>query len=153
LAKATVKMPEDFLKKISGLGSETDRITTKALEAGAQVMYQVVKANLQSVIGMDRSKNTKYENTGQLIYLLGVTPTEINNKGNTDIKIGWPKVRIGRGSMNTRYRLYAAGIATILEYGKHNQKARPFMAPAIRKNKDRCLEVMTQTLESEIARL
>ena len=33
MAKADIKMPEDFLRKLSTLGSKTDEISEKVLEA------------------------------------------------------------------------------------------------------------------------
>ena len=55
MAKCTVKMPEDFLMKISRLGERTDEIIPKVLEAGASVVEDKVRSNLSAVVG----KNTK----------------------------------------------------------------------------------------------
>ena len=51
MAKATWKMPEDFLMKVSRLADKTDEIIPKVLEAGAEVVEDKVRSNLQSVIG------------------------------------------------------------------------------------------------------
>ena len=56
MAKAEIKMPEDFLKRLSKLGNKTDDITEKVLNAGGEVVLAKVKSNLSSVIGRD----TKY---------------------------------------------------------------------------------------------
>lgn len=51
MAKVDIKMPEDFLLKISRLGSRTDEICEKVLEAGAEVVESKVRSNLSAVIG------------------------------------------------------------------------------------------------------
>ncbi len=51
MAKVEVKMPEEFLLKLSRLGERTDEIIPKVLEAGGEVVLSKVKSNLQSVIG------------------------------------------------------------------------------------------------------
>ena len=51
MAKVQMKMPEDFLMKVSRLADKTDEIIPKVLEAGAEVVEDKVRSNLQSVIG------------------------------------------------------------------------------------------------------
>ena len=59
MAKVDMKMPEEFLLKLSRLGEKTDEIIPKVLEAGGEVVEAKVKSNLQSVIG----RSTKAEIT------------------------------------------------------------------------------------------
>ena len=56
MAKATLKMPEDFLMKLSRLGEKTDEIIPRILEAGGEVVEAKVKSNLQNVIGNDTNE-------------------------------------------------------------------------------------------------
>ena len=65
MAKATVKMPEEFLKKLSRLGAKTDEITTKVLESGSEVVFDRVKINLESVVGRDTKVESR--STGELV--------------------------------------------------------------------------------------
>ena len=51
-----MKMPEDFLLKISKLGSNFDSVADTVLQAGGEVVLKKVKSNLSSVIG----RGTKY---------------------------------------------------------------------------------------------
>lgn len=51
MAKADVKMPDDFLLKLSKLGDKTDEIIPKVLESGGEVVVETVKSNLQGTIG------------------------------------------------------------------------------------------------------
>jgi len=69
VAKVEVKMPEQFLLKLSRLGERTDEIIPKVLEAGGEVVLSKVKSNLQSVIG----SGTKYPSraTGELVNAFG----------------------------------------------------------------------------------
>ena len=53
MAKVQIKMPEDFLLKLSRLGDKTDEILPKVLEAGGEVVLEKVRGNLQAVIGRD----------------------------------------------------------------------------------------------------
>jgi hypothetical protein len=65
VAKVEVKMPEEFLLKLSRLGERTDEIIPRVLEVGGEVVLSKVKSNLQAVIG----SGTKYPSraTGELV--------------------------------------------------------------------------------------
>ena len=143
MAKATIKMPDDFLKKLSKLGDKTDEITTKVLETGADVVYKKVKSNLEAVVG----KDTKYESksTGELINALGVSSVRQDKNGNSNIKVGFSEPR-SDGKSN-------AMIANIIEYGKHGQEAKPFLKPAKSATKKSCTDAMINKLEEEISKL
>ena len=65
MAKAIMKMPEDFLMKISKLGEKTDEIISRVLEAGGEVVEAKVKSNLQAIIGKDTKEESR--STGELI--------------------------------------------------------------------------------------
>jgi HK97 gp10 family phage protein len=140
MAKVDVKMPEEFLLKISRLADKTDEIVPKVLEAGGEVVLAKVKSNLQSVVG----KGTKYpsESTGELEAALGVTTAKQDRDGNYNIKVGFAEPRSDGGSN--------AKIANIIEYGKHGQPAKPFLKPAKSASKSACIAAMTAKLEEEI---
>ena len=143
MAKVDVKMPEEFLVKLSKLGSSTDRIAERVLEAGGEVVLKKVKSNLAGVVG----KNTKVESrsTGELEASLGLSPARPDKNGNHDIKVGFAEPRSDGGSN--------AKIANILEYGKHGLPPRPFLKPAKTASKKECMSVMAQTFEEEVAKL
>ena len=143
MAKVDMKMPEEFLTKLSKLGSNTDTIAERVLEAGGEVVLQKVRSNLAGVVG----KNTKIESrsTGELERSLGLTPVKPDKNGNYDIKVGFAEPRSDGGSN--------AKIANILEYGKHGMPPKPFLKPAKSATKDECLRVMAQTFEEEVAKL
>ncbi len=143
MAKVNVKLPEEFLKKLSTLGSRTDEVATKALEAGGEIILARTRANLIGVIGKDIKSESR--STGQLVRALGLTPVRLDRNGNYNIKIGFDEYR-NDGTSN-------AGVANIIEYGKHNQPAKPFLKPAKIQTQKQCLERMKQVIEEEIAKL
>ena len=51
MPKIEVKMPEEFLLKLSRLGDKTDEIIPKVLEAGGEVVLARVRNNLSAVVG------------------------------------------------------------------------------------------------------
>ena len=90
-----MKMPEDFLLKISKLGSDFDSVADTVLQAGGEVVLAKVRSNLSSVVG----RGTKYDSrtTGELAGALGLSPTKLNRDGNHDIKVGFAEPRSDGG--------------------------------------------------------
>lgn len=143
MAKVTVKMPEEFIKKMSKLGQNTDKITESVLKAGGSLVMDKVKNNLSGVIG----KNTKVKSrsTGELVSSLGLSGVKQDRKGGSNIKIGFAEPR-SDGESNAK-------VANILEYGKHGQSAKPFLKPAISSTRKACITIMESTLDEEIKKL
>jgi len=133
MAKAEIKMPDDFLQKISRLGDQTDAIVEKALKAGGEVVRDQVQANLRSVLSGG--------STGELEGALGVSPPKVDRNGNFNVKVGFDEPRSG-GDSNAK-------IAGILEHGKHNQPPRPFLKPARSQSRNTCIEKMKSVLDEE----
>ena len=140
MAKCDIKMPDEFLQKISRLGSDFDAVATDVLEAGGEVVLSKVKGNLSAVIG--KGTKTESRSTGELVSALGVSPAKLNRDGNHDVKIGFSEPR-SDGESNAK-------IANILEYGKHGQPAKPFLKPAKTASKDECISVMQRKLEEAL---
>lgn len=76
MAKAQMMMPENFLDRLSKLGSQSDAIAEKVLEAGGKVVLAKVQSNLSSVIG----RGTKYDSrsTGELERSIGLSPAKLD---------------------------------------------------------------------------
>ena len=113
MAKADVKMPDEFLSRISRLGAQTDSIAEKVLQAGGEVALAKVKSNLKSVVGS--GTKSKSRSTGELERSLGLSPVMVDKNGNHDIKVGFSEPR-SDGSSNAK-------IANILEYGTSSHSA------------------------------
>lgn len=143
MAKCEMKLPEDFLLKISRLGSDFDSVADTVLQAGGEVVLARVRSNLSSVVG----RGTKYDSrsTGELVGALGLSPSKLNRDGNHDVKVGFAEPRSDGGSN--------AKLANILEYGKHGQPAKPFLKPAKTASKQECVDAMTKALEEEVEKL
>jgi len=139
VAKADIKMPDDFLQKISTLGERTDEIVPRVLEAGGEVMLTKVKSNLRAVIGKTKQPSRA---TGELVDALGVSGARMDREGNYNVKLGFAEPRRD-GESNAK-------IANIIEHGKHGQLAHPFLKPAKSAAKGACIDAMKNKLEEEI---
>ena len=140
MAKCNVKLPEEFLRKLSTLGDRTDEVAKKALIAGGEIILDRTRANLIGVIGKELQGPSR--STGQLVSALGLTPVRVDRNGNYNIKIGFDEYR-SDGTSN-------AGVANIIEFGKHGQPAKPFLTPAKKQVGNQALEKMKQIIEEEI---
>ena len=143
MAKADVKMPDEFLSRISRLGAQTDSIAEKVLQAGGEVALAKVKSNLKSVVGS--GTKSKSRSTGELEHSLGLSPVMVDKNGNHDIKVGFSEPRTDGGSN--------AKIANILEYGTSSQSAKPFLKPAKTASRQECIDAMTKALDEEVEKL
>ena len=143
MAKASIKMPEDFLLKVSTLANKTDEIIPKVLQEGGEVVKARVKSNLEALVG----KNLKEEprSTGELINALGVTPAGVDRNGEYNVKIGFDEPRRDGGSN--------AKLANILEHGKSGQPPKPFLKPARNASRKAAIETMKRKLDEEIRKL
>lgn len=142
MAKIELKMPEDFLLKVSRLAEKTDEILPTVLEAGGEVVLEKVKQNLSAVVG-DAVKQ-KSRATGELEKALGMSPVKKDYQGDYNLKIGFSEPRTD-GESNAK-------IANILEFGKSGQPPKPFLKPAKSKSRKACIEAMKTKLESEVSK-
>lgn len=84
MAKASFKMPDEFLLRLSRLGEKTDEIIPKVLEAGADVVEEKVRSNLRAVIGRDTKELSR--STGELLSSLGVSPAKLDQDAITMLR-------------------------------------------------------------------
>ena len=143
MAKVDIKMPDEFLEKLSKLGTQTDEISERVLEAGGEVVLAKIRSNLSSVVGRDTKVESR--STGELERSLGMSKARVDRNGNHNIKIGFAEPR-SDGDSNAK-------ITNILEYGRHGQPAKPFLKPAKSSSKSACEAAMKQKLEEEISKL
>lgn len=143
MAKATFKMPDDFLIKLSRLGEKTDEIIPRVLKAGGEVVEAKVKSNLQSVIGNGTKEDSR--STGELVSALGVSSARQDRDGNFNVKVGFSEPRRD-GKSN-------AMVASVLEYGKHGQPPKPFLKPAKTASKNTCVDAMIRAFEEEVDKI
>lgn len=140
MAKVNIRMPEEFLLRLSRLGERTDEIAERALKTGGKVVIEKVRSNLRSVIGRDTQEESR--STGELLGSFGVSPAGVDNKGMHNVKIGFAEPR-SDGKSN-------AMIANVLEYGRSGQPPRPFLKPAKSASRKPCEEAMKAVFEQEL---
>ncbi|MGL5258423.1 MAG: HK97-gp10 family putative phage morphogenesis protein [Proteocatella sp.] len=143
MANATMKMPDEFLMKLTKLGDKTDEIVSRVLEAGGEVVLDKAKANLKGVIGSGTKEKSR--STGELVSSLGLSPTKLDRNGNFNVKVGFNEPR-DDGDSNAK-------IANIIEYGKSGQPPKPFLKPAKSASRKACIETMKSELDKEIEKL
>ena len=73
------------------------------------------------------------------------SPVLMDRRGHHNIKVGFKEPR-SDGDSNAK-------IANILEYGRSNQAAKPFLKPARRTSRGPCIEAMKDRFETEIKNL
>ena len=83
MAKATYKLPEDFLMKVSRLADKTDEIVPRVLQAGGEVVEKKVRSNLQAVIGSlhNWTPGSIAGTRWRRLALQGVRPAEFSSAG------------------------------------------------------------------------
>jgi len=140
LAKVDIKMPDEFLERISRLGKDFDAVAESVLEAGGEVVLAKAQGNLSGVVGRGTKYDSRY--TGELAGAMGLSPAKLDRSGNHNVKIGFAEPRSDGGSN--------AKLASILEYGKHGQPAKPFMKPAKTATKAAAISAMQQKFEEEV---
>jgi hypothetical protein len=143
MAKASFKMPDDFLRKVSELEDKTDEIIPRVLEVGGEIALDKVRNNLSGVIG--KGTKTESRSTGQLANALGLSPARMDREGNFNVKVGFSEPR--------RDGVSNAKIANIIEYGKHGQPPKPFLKPAKTASRSPAIEAMKKKLDDEISNL
>lgn len=142
------------MEKLSRLGGKTDEICEKALEAGAEVVEDKVRSNLQSVIGSGVKVPSR--STGELLDSLGVSPMKLGKDGVLDVKIGFNEPRSKQYAATGKrsyYTITNAMIANVLEYGKSGQPPKPFLKPAKSASRKACIEAMKKKLSEEVEKL
>ena len=151
MAKATYKLPEDFLLKVSKLADKTDEIVPRVLQAGGEVVEKKVRSNLQAVIGSGIKEESR--STGELVGALGVSPAMLDRDGNFNVKVGFDEPRRQQNAA-VRKRSYKertnAMIANVLEYGKHGQPPKPFLKQTKSSSRKPCIDEMQRVLKEEL---
>lgn len=139
LAKVKIEMPTKMLDQLANMSDALDDAIPRALEAGGKVVFEKMRANLDSAIG----RGTKYKSrsTGKLLAALGVSPVKVNDGGNYDVKVGFSE---GRGDASN------AMLANLLEYGKHGQPPNPFLKRTKSSSQTPCIEAMQTVLKEEL---
>lgn len=152
MARAEIKMPEEFLLQLSRLGDQTDVVIPKVLEAGGEIVLAKVKGNLSAVIG--HGTKSKSRSTGELLNSLGLSPAKQKRDGSGwDVKVGFNEPRRHQNTAKGKRSYHArtnAMVANVIEHGKHGQPAKPFMKPAKSQAKKAAIDAMNAMFKQEV---
>ena len=123
MARADIKMPDEFLEKLAHLMQDEDGMAERVLTAGAEVVEARVRSNLAGVIG--RGTKEESRSTGQLLASLGTSSVKLDRDGNHNVKVGFAEPR---------------------------QPPKPFLKPAKSSSKAAAIEAMKRKLEEEVGK-
>ena len=140
MARVQIRLPNKYIDALEATSRLLDTATDEVLTAGANVVEPRMRANLASAIG--RATTLPSRSTGQLLGALGVTSVKVNSRGDHNVKVGFAE--------NRRDGRSNALIASVLEHGRSNQPARPFLAPTRSQTRRGAIEAMKAALTARI---
>ena len=140
MARVQIKLPNDFIDALDSASSLIDNSAEQVLKAGANIVEPRMRSNLSTAIGSSTKQPSR--STGQLAKALGTAPVKVNSRGDYNVKVGFAENR-DDGRAN-------ALIANVLEHGRSNQPARPFLAPTRSQTRRPAVEAMKQMLATRI---
>lgn len=165
MAKMTIDAGQDWIEKIRDLGRQTDAVCARAVQAGAGVVADQIRKNLENLTEDSHrspshpeyyflSENEKFtgippEQKKDLLDALGISPVQATEEGVIYAKIGFE----GYGSQPTEK--YPRGIpnpmvARAVESGTSFRPKQPFVRPAVNKAKNAALEAMETVIDRAI---
>ena len=128
---------EEFALALSHLATQSDEIAKKAIYAGADIIADKIKSNLQGVLSD--------EATGELVDSFGVTPISLDSSGNFNAKIGFD----GYDSKGVANQLKAR----VIESGTSKKQKHPFVRPAANATKATAVARMGEVIDEEIRKM
>ncbi|WP_028822098.1 HK97-gp10 family putative phage morphogenesis protein [Propionimicrobium lymphophilum] len=140
MARVQIRLPNTFIDSLGAAGNVLESSAEEVLQAGAGVVEPRMRTNLADAIGSSTKQPSR--STGQLLAALGTTSLEVNSRGDHNVKVGFAENR-SDGRSN-------ALIANVLEHGRSNQPARPFLAPTRSQTRRPAVEAMKQVLAARI---
>lgn len=140
MARVQIKLPNDFIDALDSASSLIDNSAEQVLKAGANIVEPRMRSNLSAAIGSSTKQPSR--STGQLAKALRTAPVKVNSRGDYNVKVGFAENR-DDGRAN-------ALIANVLEHGRSNQPARPFLAPTRSQTRRAAITAMKQTLAARI---
>jgi HK97 gp10 family phage protein len=135
---ATAKMyaDDDFEMMLGNLGDQSGAIAKKAVYAGAKIVADRMKVNLQKILSPAA--------TGKLVDALGITPIKQKN-GEWSAKVGFD----GYDNNGVAFQL----IARALESGTSTRPAKPFARPTLNQTRKQVVAEMNRVINEEIQKI
>lgn len=153
MAKMTIQGLDEYVAKLSKLGSNTAAIAKRAVRAGANPVADEVRKGLETNIkdpayagvgdgGVFGMKPNYGKSTGDLLNSLGVSPPSVDKNGVYNCKIGFAGY--------DRKGVPNALKARAMESGTSRLRKRPFIRPAVNRAKKRALEEMGKSIDADL---
>lgn len=140
MARVDVRLPNAVIDALTQVSNVVDDNAERVLNAGASVVEPRMRANLTAAIG--RGTKLPSRSTGQLVSALGTTSVKVNSRGVYNVKVGFGE--------NRRDGRSNALVANVLEHGRSNQAARPFLAPTRSQTRRAATQAMKTALAAAI---
>lgn len=142
MARMQITLPTRFIDSLQTVSNTIDACAEEVLNAGASIVEARMRSNLQQAVGQGQHPS---RSTGQLLSALGATSVKVNSRGDHNIKVGFAENRTdGRSN---------ALIANVLEHGRSNQPAHPFLAPTRSQTRAPAVAAMKQALAARISQV
>lgn len=160
MAKMTIKTPKELTLQLNQLSDQIPNIAEKALRAGANILADTIRQNLnalpedrfrklsdgESFVGVPERQKKDLQDS------LGITPVKIDRKGYYNLKVGFD----GYGSYPTKK--YPKGLpnqllARSIESGSSVRQKTPFVGPAVKNAKKAVLQAMQEEANLEIEKI
>lgn len=160
MARMAFKAGDEFALKLSRLATGSDEIAKKAIYAGAGIVADKIKANIQSLPSdtfRHLAPEEKFSGLPEaakrdLAESFGVTPIKQDADGNWNAKVGFD----GYGSHPTKK--YPQGLpnqllARAVESGSSVRQKKPFVRPAVNATKGKAQAKMGEVIDEEIKKI
>lgn len=160
MAKMTVIKSSELSDLLAKLGRDSKQIAQAAIEAGAGILADRVRANID---GLPEEPFRKLQDgekfsavpegvKNDLLEGLGITPVGIDNSGDVNAKVGFE----GYGSTPTKK--YPKGVpnpllAASVESGSSVRKKTPFLRPAVNATREKIIAEMQKKFDEHINKL
>lgn len=138
MARFELRNTGNLLKQLEGLGNYSGEIQKKMVDSALPSLRTAIESNFDKIPLSDRS-------TGALRESLKTISATVDKNGTISGEVGFT----GKDENGVRNGLKAG----VLEYGKSDQPARPFLRPAVSESSDEVMAKMQQTFNNEINKL
>ena len=163
MAKMAVKGIDEYALKLSKLGAKSSETAGKAIYAGAEIVADAIKQNIDGLETVDdkynliaygkgkKSKLSKKQKDG-LKKSFGITKMQKDSDGFYNVKLGFD------GYNDIKTKKYPDGqpnqlIARIAESGSTFMDKTPFVRPALSKTKKQAQEAMQKIIDVETEKI
>lgn len=159
MARMTVQGIDEYALKLSKLGERSQETAGKAIYAGAEVVADAIKQNIDGLEAVDdkynliaykkgkKSKLSESQKKG-LIKSFGITKMQKDNDGFYNVKLGFD------GYNDVKTKKYPNGqpnqlIARIGESGSSFMNKTPFVRPAVNQTRKKAQDAMQKVIDEE----